>query len=107
MLNAELEEISVASTLPGAGTRPADLEAMWNFLMQRGQVDDSFNLEAFGIDPAVYHVEDSHVVTFGGHKFYLMTEVHGHMGTFRYIYVAPGKGQARGQIGVDSQKRIG
>lgn len=103
VLGADLNEISVATNLPGAGTNSADLQRMWNFLVQRGRVDDQFDMEAFGIDPRQYHVENAHVVDFGGHKFFLMEEEHGHMGRFRYIYVAPGRGNFTGRKELTSE----
>lgn len=92
-LNADIDELSVATDMPGSGSNPRDLQKMWSFLLARGRVDDSFNMELFDIDPQAYEVEDAHVVDFGGHRFFLMVESHhGGRHKFRYIYVAPEKG---------------
>lgn len=90
-LKTPLEKISVATELPGTGTDPRSLNSLWNFLLAKGNVDDTFQLDAFGIDPRQYHIEDSHVVSFAGHKFLLLDERHPAMGQeIKYIYVAPG-----------------
>lgn len=94
-LGADLEDILMASTFPGAGSSHHDIEMLWDFLLARGVVDDQFDLEAFGIDPEEYHVGEAHIVQLGGNAFFIMKERIGGLGRHpnMYIYVAPGKGR--------------
>jgi hypothetical protein len=96
MLGADLEEIKVATNLipqQSGGTGIRSLRALIGYLGRHGVNDGDIALEAFGIDPEMYHVDRAYVIDCDGHKFLVMRERRGGIEESYYVYVAEGKGR--------------
>lgn len=83
----QLEEINVATTLTSG---KQSIKELVGFLAKNGRKDDSFSLEAFDIDPDLYHVNRAYLYNWGGHNWFIMEERLMGMQNW-YIYAAPEK----------------
>lgn len=106
LLDIELGKVLVATDL--AGTSHIAMRALIGYLGRNGQRDDDFNLNAFGIDPRIYNVDQAYVISCDGHRFLVMRERHSGAQDFFYVYMAEGKGRGTDLEGPSAEtKRIG
>jgi hypothetical protein len=85
VLGMNPEQIKVATTL---STGIADMQKLIAYIGQNGQKDDNFSLEAFNIDPQLYHIENAYVYYMGNEVYLLLKEHLGSMTNY-YVYSAP------------------
>jgi hypothetical protein len=96
---ARLEDLKVATTLDRT-TSEHDLNRLKNFLMTRGDVQDehALTLDALGVDPDTYRIEEAYKVYYGGSTYWIMREnLQGQENW--YIYVAEGGHDTRAALG--------
>lgn len=101
-MDAQLEDIKVVTTLDGSIDKD-DLRSFMGYLSIHGTKYDDFDLEAFGIDPRMYHVEKAYLYYLNGFNFLLMQEKLMGMRNW-YIYTAPAKHGRGSEIENDGDK---
>ena len=90
IMNVELEDVSVATTLDPS-TNALDMKKLIGAIGKSGIRDDNFSLKAFDIDPENYQIENAYVYNMGGWAFLILKE--NLMGTTNfYVYAGPGRG---------------
>ncbi len=94
MMNAELEDVSVATTLDPQ-TSMDDMKSLIGFIGQHGIKEDNFSLEAFDIDPTQYNIKNAYIYDFDNFRFLLLEEeLNGQINY--YVYSAAGRGTSLG-----------
>ncbi len=89
IIDAELEDIQVSTTLDPSMSK-AQIKALVGHIAKFGTKRDTFNLEAFDIDPEIYNVEKAYVYYLNGYNFLIMQE--NMMGKKNwYVYSGPAK----------------
>lgn len=89
IIDAELEDIQVSTTLDPSMSKD-QMKALIGHISNFGTKLDTFNLEAFGIDPEIYNVEKAYVYYLNGYNFLMMQE--NMMGQKNwYVYSGPAK----------------
>ena len=90
-MDNQLEEIEVATTLTSS---PGDMQKLVQHIIENGKQFKDFSLEAFGIDPEVYHVEKAHMYKVNdGTTCMVIRERLGPMTNF-YVYKGKTKGKS-------------
>ena len=68
LTGAELEDITVATTLDPS-TSMEEMQQLIGGLDHHGIKEDNFSLEAFDIDPEIYHISQAYIYDMGGQRY--------------------------------------
>lgn len=89
IMNCNLEDINVVTNIGGLSST-GDIKQLAGYIAKYGIKDDSFSLEAFDIDPEIYHIEKAFVYNWEG-VAYLLIEEHRGSAISWYVYAGPGR----------------
>ena len=94
MMNAELEDVSVSTTLDPQ-TSMDDIKSLIGFIGRHGIKEDNFQLEAFDIDPKQYNIKNAYIYDLNNFRFLLLEEeLDGQINY--YVYSSAGRGTSLG-----------